>query len=135
MPSKDTAKVIEFPSIDEMRKSVDQLTKDLEEGVQDLGRRAAKALPEERRKQVDEVIDRLGSVRGNVEESITTLRARSGKQTGEFFTGIESDLKGYVEALFKRFKLPVRSDLNSLKRRLTAIERRLDTVEKARNAA
>lgn len=109
MSKQDSAQVIQFPSIEEVRRSVDQLTKGLEEGVQDLG--------------------------GRIEESINTLRKRGGKQTDKLVAGIEEDLKGYVEALFKRFRFPVRADLNSLKRRLTAIEKRLEAIEKAREAA
>ncbi len=146
MSNSNSAKVLQFPSIEEMRKGVDQLTKGLEEGVQDLGKRAADAIPEKRRKQVDEVIERLGSVRedleerigevrGGVEESISSIRERGGKQTGKFVADLEKEVRAYVEASFKRLKLPVRSDLVSLKRRLSAIERRLDSLEKAGNAA
>jgi polyhydroxyalkanoate synthesis regulator phasin len=45
-------------------------------------------------------------------------------------SGIEKEARKYVATVLKRLQVPVRSDLEAIKRRLGALERRLTDIEK-----
>ena len=109
-------------------------------------------MPVAQRKQVDEAIDRLADVRGDlnkvvdnwrtdvekqfkvirgtVDKRVSTLRKDTDKRRKKAVTGFEKEARKYTSQVFKRLQIPVRSDLNNVKRRLTALERRLTDLER-----
>ena len=104
------------------------------------------ALPEGSRKQVDQVIDRLSDVRGDVnkrvdavrsdlEKQVTSIRKQTEKRSRKLTSVVQKQARKYAEDLFKSLRLPVRKDLDAIKRRLTSIERRIDELAKTRKAA
>jgi polyhydroxyalkanoate synthesis regulator phasin len=133
----------------DLRARVDQLRKE----VESIGKRAAEILPKEQRKQVDGVIDRITSVRddvnkavetwrtdferrfkvvrGTVDKRVTTLRKQTQSNGKRLLDGVEKETRRYIERMFKQLKLPVRGDLDALKRRVAALERRLEELEKS----
>ena len=139
-------------AIEDIRGRVDQLRQDVEEAVGTLGKRAVKVLPREQQKVVDDVVDRVSNVGKDLNKTVDTWRsdlekrfqavtttvdrriAKIRKETESrsktFAKNVEKDLRKYVNQAFKRMQLPVRTDLDSVKRRLTAIERRLTAIEK-----
>jgi polyhydroxyalkanoate synthesis regulator phasin len=139
-------------SLDDLRKRADRVRKDLEDTVESLGKRAAGFLPASQRKQVDEVLDRLSEVRGDlnktveawrkdfdkqfkvmrgtVDKRVTKLRKQTEKRGQKAISEIEKEARKYTARAFKRLQIPVRSDIESIKRRLTALERRLTAIEK-----
>lgn len=139
-------------SLEDLRKRADRLRKDLEDTVESLGKRAAGFLPAPQRKQVDEVLDRLGEVRGDVNKTVdawrkdfekqykvvrgtvdkrvTRLRKQTEKRGQKVVSELEKEARKYTARAFKRLQIPVRSDIESIKRRLTALERRLTAIEK-----
>jgi len=143
------ASVLAFP---DLRARVQRLRKDVEDAVETIGKRAVEILPDSQRKQVDEVIDRINSVRGDVNKTVGGWRTdldkrfkvvrgtvdkrisvlRKQTQTGGkgLIDGVEKEARKYVERMFKQLKLPVRGDLDALKRRVSALERRLEEIEK-----
>jgi ABC-type transporter Mla subunit MlaD len=145
---KSTAKVT---SIHEVRSRVGKIRQDVEEVVDNLRKRAVRALPAGQRKQVDEVFDRISSVghdvnktvggwradlekqfrtlRGTVDKRVTTIRKQTESRSRTLLTSVEEDVRKYVDGVFKRFQLPVHSDIEGIKRRLGAIERRLASLE------
>jgi hypothetical protein len=151
---KSTAKVT---SIHEVRYRVGQLRQDVEEVVGNLRKRAVRALPAGQRKQVDEVFDRITSVghdvnktvggwradlekqfrmlRGTVDKRVTSIRKQTESRSRTLFSSVEDDVRKYVDGVFKRFQLPVYSDIEGIKRRLGAIERRLGHIEKHESRA
>lgn len=151
---KSTAKVT---SIHEVRYRVGQLRQDVEEVVGNLRKRAVRALPAGQRKQVDEVFDRITSVghdvnktvggwradlekqfrmlRGTVDKRVTSIRKQTESRSRTILTSVEADVRKYVDGVFKRFQLPVHSDIEGIKRRLGAIERRLAQLEKHESRA
>ena len=103
-------------------------------------RQAVDSLPESSRKQVDGLLDRVNAVSGDVnktvdewrsdlEKRVTTLRKETESRRKKFVTNFEKQTRRYVERVFKQFKLPVRGDVDSVKRRMTALERRVAELE------
>jgi hypothetical protein len=138
--------------IADIRARADQLRKDVADAVETIGKRAVDILPDSQRKQVDDVLDRINSVaggvnktvgswrsdiektfkvvRGTVDKRVTKLRKETQSRSKGVIDGVEKEARRYVERLFKQLKLPVRGDLDSLKRRVSALERRIDELEK-----
>jgi hypothetical protein len=139
--------------LNDLRARVDQLRKDMEGAVEQIGKRAADILPDSQRKQVDEVIDRINSVRGDVNKAVgswrtdferrfkvvrgtvdkrvTTFRKQTQSNGKRLLDGVEKETRRYVERMFKQLRLPVRGDLEALKRRVAALERPLEEIEKS----
>jgi polyhydroxyalkanoate synthesis regulator phasin len=129
----------------------------MEGAVGTIGKRAAGMLPRSQRKQVDEVIDRINSVRGDVNKAVetwrsdferrfkvvrgtvdkrvTTLRRQTESNGKRLLDGVEKETRRYIERMFKQLRLPVRGDLDALKRRVSALERRLEQLEKSEKRA
>ena len=139
-------------SVTDIRSRVDRIRQDVEEAVDTLRKRAVRVLPPTQRKQVDEVFDRITSVshdvnktvghwradlekrfrviRGTVDKRVSTLRRRTSTQGRSLVSTIESDVRKAVDGVFRRFQLPVHADIETIKRRLALIERRLAALEK-----
>ena len=144
-------------SIVDIRSRVDRIRHDVEEAVGTLRKRAVRALPPQQRKQVDEVFDRLTSVshdvnktvghwradlekrvrviRGTVDKRVNTLRKRTRAQGRTLVNGLEGDVQKYVAGIFRRLQIPALGDVESIKRRLSLIERRLAALEKGERRA
>ena len=144
-------------SIVDIRSRVDRIRHDVEEAVGTLRKRAVGALPPQQRKQVDEVFDRLTSVshdvnktvghwradlekrvrviRGTVDKRVNTLRKRTRAQGRTLVNGLEGDVQKYVAGIFRRLQIPALGDVESIKRRLSLIERRLAALEKGERRA
>ena len=144
-------------SIDELRARVERLRHEVEDAVETIGKRAVGVLPEGQRKQVDEVVGRLNAVRGDVNKTVDTwrsdlekrfkvlrgtvdkrvssVRKQTQTRSKKIVSGVEKDVRKYVAQVFKRLQIPVRTDLELVKRRLTAIERRLTEIEGRRSRA
>lgn len=140
-------------SVDEIRNRVERIRQDVEEAVETIGKRAAGYLPETQRKQVDEVIDRITEVRddmnkavdswrtdiekqfsvirGTVDKRVTSIRKQTETRRKKAVSGFEKEARKYTKQVFKTLQLPVRSDVDGIKRRLTALERRITAIEKA----
>lgn len=144
-------------SITDIRSRVDRIRQDVEEAVDTLRKRAVGALPPPQRRQVDEVFDRLTSVshdvnktvghwradlekrfrvvRGTVDKRVRTIRKRTQTQGRTLVSGFEGDLRKIVDGIFRRFQIPVHADIETIKRRLSLIERRLGALEKGEQRA
>ena len=144
-------------SITDIRSRVDRIRHDVEEAVGTLRKRAVRALPVTQRKQVDEVFDRLTSVsqdvnktvghwradlekrfrviRGTVDKRVNTIRKRTRSQSRTLVNGLEGDVRKYVDGIFRRLQIPVFGDIETIKRRLSMIERRLASLEKGERRA
>ena len=138
--------------IRELRNRVEQLRKDVEGAVETISKRAVDILPDSQRKQVDGVLDRLSSVRGDVNKAVdawrsdiekrfkvvqgtvdtrvTSLRKETQSRGRRLVDTLEKETRRYVERAYKQLKLPVRGDLDALKKRVSALERRLEEIEK-----
>lgn len=141
----------------DIRQRVERIRKDVEGAVETIGKRAVDILPRQQRKQVDEVLDRINSVRGDVNKAveswrtdleksfkvvrgtvdkrITILRKETQSRGQNVLGTVEKETRRYVERVFKQLKLPVRGDVDALKRRLNTLERRVDELEKSEGRA
>lgn len=139
-------------SLEDLRDRADRIRQDVEEAVETISKRAVGYLPDAQRKQVDEVIDRLADVRddvtkvvdswrtdvekqlkairGTVDKRVTSIRKQTETRRKKAVTGFEKEARKYASSVFKRLQIPVSSDLNNIKRRLSAIERRITALEK-----
>jgi polyhydroxyalkanoate synthesis regulator phasin len=139
--------------IGELRARVDQLRRDVEDAVESIGKRAVDSLPPSGRKQVDDVLGRINSVRGDVNKAVdawrsdlehrfkvvrgtvdkrvSTIRKRTESGSKKLVGGVEKRTRKYTERFFKQLRLPVRGDVDALKRRLTQLERRIEDLEKS----
>lgn len=144
-------------TVTDIRSRVDRIRQDVEEAVGTLRKRAVRVLPPSQRKQVDEVFDRITSVgqdvnktvghwradlekryrviRGTVDKRVNTLRKRTETQGRSLVSNLEGDVRKAVSGVFRRFQLPVYSDIETIKRRLSVIERRLGALEKGERRA
>jgi len=144
-------------ALDDLRARVDRLRRDVEDAVETLGKRAVEILPDGRRKQVDDVLDRISAVRGDVNKAVdswrsdiekrfkvvrgtvdkrvTTLRKETENRSKRLAGSVEKQTRRYVSLLFKRLHLPVRNDIDALKRRIGGLERRLEQLEKSAKRA
>ena len=147
----------EIPGWEALGTRFEQVTADINETVESLTKRATDLLPEAGRRQLDGALDqvtelredvtkRFDGVRGDVEERIDDVRGSFDKQIASLrketdarrkaaVTSVERTARKQAETLFKRLSLPVQSDLNTLKRRLTVIERKIDALAKEGRAA
>jgi polyhydroxyalkanoate synthesis regulator phasin len=143
---------LSIPFIDDIGEVVGKLRKDVEAAVERAGKKAVGMLPKSSRKQVDSVIDRIDEVRGGVnkrvdtlsadirkrfkivqgtiDKRVTSLRKETDTRRKQAVSAIEKEARKRVEVMFKWLSLPVRTDIEAVKRRLTALERRLDAIEK-----
>ena len=158
MPKKKSRKgAARVATVTDIRSRVDRIRQDVEEAVDTLRKRAVRALPATQRKQVDEVFDRITSVshdvnktvghwradiekrfrviRGTVDKRVNTIRKRTSTQGRSLVSNLEGDVRKAVNGFFRRLQLPVNGDIETIKRRLALIERRLSALEKAEQRA
>jgi BMFP domain-containing protein YqiC len=143
--------------LNEIRQRVGRIRKDVEGAVETIGKRAVDILPRQQRKQVDEVLDRINSVRGDmnkaveswradleksfkvvrgtVDKRILALRKETQSRSQTLAGTVEKETRKYVERVFKQLRLPVRGDVDGLRRRLNALERRVQELEKSEGRA
>lgn len=69
-------------------------------------------------------------MRGTVDKRVNSIRKETASQRRKIFTSVEKQTRKYVEQVFKQFKLPVRGDVDAVKRKLTVLERRIQELEK-----
>ncbi len=140
------------PLFGNVTNTVDRVRGEVEGAAERFGRRAVSMLTEQQQDQVDKVIDSIGEVRedlnGRVDElreqieerlddvrtqldkRVTGLRKETNGRRRELTSSAQKEAGKLATRLAKWLKLPVRGDVDSVKRRLTAIERRIDSLEK-----
>jgi len=148
---------VNIPTIDELTERANRLRKDAEEVALRLGRTARGYLPEQGQRGVDTVIDQVSSVsddisgrvddlrddiqgrisglRKDVDSQVKSLRKQVESRRKKAVTAVERGTRKQVEVIFKRISLPVRGDIDAIKRRMTRIERKLDQVIEGKKAA
>lgn len=142
-----------LPSIDELTNRAEQLRDGVEETARSLGRQAREFLPEPGKRGVDAVLETVNDVTDEVtvrvddlrkvvdtrvntlRKETTKLRKETDKRRKKAVKTVETTGRKQVERLYKRFSLPVSSDLTALKRRMTQIERKLDQLLEEKKAA
>jgi len=149
-PNKHTqASVLQ---LGELRARVDRLRREMEDAVESIGKRAVERLPVRGRRQVDEVLDRISTVRGDVNKTVdawrldlekrfrvvrgtvdkrvSTLRKETRSRSRRLVAMMEKRSRRYIDLMVRQLRLPMRADIDAVKRRLGALERRIEDLEK-----
>jgi hypothetical protein len=141
----------------DLEKRVGRLRKDLERTVDRVSREAARYIPKSSRRQLNQLMDRVGdlggtvtkrltktveTVRSDVEDSVGDLRGTVDKRvkalrkdatdtSTKALETLEKEARKQVERVFRAIGLGVRSDVDGIKKRVANVERRLDEVVEA----
>ncbi|MFT4570441.1 MAG: hypothetical protein ACI8TX_000580 [Hyphomicrobiaceae bacterium] len=137
--NKNTLSISNLLPIEELTDRAERLRDDVEKTARSLGRQARELLPVQGQRSVDAVIDRVSDVTDEVTDRVSDLRkavnSRFGilrketeKRRKKAVKTAETAGRKQVERAYKRLSLPVAGDLTAVKRRLTAIERKLDEL-------
>lgn len=138
----------------QIEKQVGRIRKDIERTAGRVSREAARYIPTSSRRQINEILDRVNdfsgtvskqvtrtveTVRADVEDSVGDLRGTVDKrvkalrkdatETGQkALETLEKETRKQLERVLKAIGLPLRSDLDGIKRRVVALERKLEDL-------
>jgi len=156
MASKAKKIEVTIPGMADIEKRVVRLRKDVERTVGNVSREAARYLPESSKRQIDNLFEKVSdlgdsvtktvtrtvrNVRGEVEDTVEELRGTVDKRVKALrkdtttrgqkaFGTLEKEARKQVERLLKTLGVPVRSDLDGIKRRVGALERKIEELLK-----
>lgn len=147
-----------IPSLSQIEKRVEKqvrrLQKDLRRNVKRASREASKYIPKSSRRQIGDIVDRVNdfgdsvtktvnktvkAVRSDVEDSFEDLRGTVDKRVSAIrkeatdtsrkaIESFEKETRKQFERLFSTIGLPVRSDIDSIRRRVGALERQVEQL-------
>jgi hypothetical protein len=146
-----------IPTLRDLEKRVGRLRKDIERTAGRVTREATRYIPKSRRRQINELVDRVGdlggtvtkrltktveTVRADVEDSVGDLRGTVDKRvkalrkdatdsSAKALETLEKEARKQVERVFRAIGLGVRSDVDGIKKRIANVERRLDDLVEA----
>lgn len=148
MATKAKSKTSTIPTLRDLEKRATRLRKDIEKTANRVSREAARYIPKSSRKQLSDLVEkvedlgktvtkRAKSVRSEVEDTVEDLRHTVDKRVKavrkdatervqETLDTIEKETRQQVERFLKAVGLPVRSDIDGLKRRVGNLERRFE---------
>ena len=135
-------------------KQFGRLRKDLDKAVDRVTREASRVVPKATRRQLNDALGVVSSVggdvtrrvtkavdgvrsevegnleqlRGTVNQRVRTLRKDATQASEKAVADVEKEVRKQAERLFKVLGLPVKSDLDSLKRRIGAVERKIEEL-------
>ena len=152
MATKTKEAAYGIPGFEDLSKQVRRLRKDVEHTVDRVRREATRYLPERSRRQLDDLIDRVSelggtvtktvdNVREDIEERVSDVRATVDKQvrairkdtttrSQQALTTLEKEARKQLERFLKTIGVPLRQDLDGIRRRISAIERKIDELAK-----
>ena len=154
MATRVKKKTSTIPSFRQLEKQVGRLRKDIERTVDRVSREATRYIPTSSRRQLNEIIDNVGDLAGNVSKRVTktvnTVRAdvedsvfdlrgtvdkrvkalrKDAVETSEkVVETVEKEARKQLDRLFKAVGVPLKGDIDVIKRRIAALERKLDDL-------
>lgn len=146
-----------IPTFGQLEKQVTSIRKDIERTVDRVTREAARYIPETSRRQIgdlydrvtdifgdnakivtkkveevrDEVEDTVEDLRGTVDKRVKTIRKDAAKSSKKAFASLETlekEARKQVERVLGVIGVPVRGDLDNIKRRISALERKINAL-------
>jgi DNA anti-recombination protein RmuC len=148
MATKAKSKASTIPTLRDLEKRAARLRKDLEKTANRVTREAVRYIPKSSRRQFNELLekaedlgktvtkrakgvrseveDAVEDLRGTVDKRVKTLRKDTTDRAQEALDTIEKETRKQVERLLKAIGLPVRSDVEAIKRRVGNLERRFE---------
>jgi len=150
--AKKTATTI--PSFRQLEKRVGKLRKDIERTVDRVGREASRYIPAANRRQLNDLFENVNdfagtvskqvtktvkTVRADVEDSVGDLRGTVDKRVKELrkdavengqkaFDSVEKEARKQLDRFLRAIGVPLRADVDAVKRRLGALERKIDDL-------
>lgn len=124
-----------IPTLEDLSRQAESLRSDVEATALRLGRQARGFLPEQGQRGLDVVINGITDVRDDATKRVDTLRKDIDTRRKQTVTTVEREARKRVESLYKRVSLPVRGDLDAIKRRITRLERKIDQLLEEKSAA
>ena len=154
MATRVKKKTSTIPSFRQLEKQVGRIRKDLERTVDRVSREAARYIPKSSRRQLNELLDNVGdlagtvtkrvtktvnTVRADVEDGVFDLRGTVDKRVKSLgkdavenvekvYDTVEKEARKQIERLFKAVGVPLKGDIDVIRRRITALERKLDDL-------
>jgi DNA anti-recombination protein RmuC len=148
--AKAKKKTTTIPSLRQIEKQVGRLRKDLERTANRVTREAVRYIPKSSRRQLEDLVEgvndfsetvtkRVGNVRSDIEDTVSDLRGTVDKRvktirkdvterSEKALETIEKETRKRVERFLGAIGLPVRSDLDGIKRRVGALERQVEQL-------
>lgn len=152
MATRAKKKTTTIPTFRQLEKQVGRLRKDIERTVDRVSREATRYIPTSSRRQINEILDKVGDLSGtvtkrvtktvktvaaDVEDSVGDLRGTVDKRvkaltkdatatSQKALETLEKETRKQVERFLKAIGLPVRSDLDGITRRVGALERKVE---------
>ena len=139
-----------IPSFRQIEKQVGRLRKDLEKTAKGVTREAARYIPKSSRRQFNDFVERVSDlgdtvtkqvknvradvedtvfdIRGTVDKRVKAIRKDATERTEKTLETIEKETRKRFERFLGAFGLPVRSDLDGIKRRIGALERQVEQI-------
>ena len=150
MAARAKKKATTIPAFRQLEKQVSRLRKDLERTVDRVGREAARYIPKSSRRQFDDILGKVGDLgdtvtktvkgvradvegtvedlRGTVDKRVQALRKDATESSQKALESVEKETRKQVERFLRAIGLPVRSDLDAIKRRVSALERQVEQL-------
>jgi polyhydroxyalkanoate synthesis regulator phasin len=146
MATKKIETLFAIPTLQDLTTQADNFRSEFEASAARLGRQARGFLPEQGQRGLDVVVDGITDVREDTTKRVVALRkeldSRLAGVTKEItarrkktVTTIERETRKRVESVYKRISLPVRGDLDGIKRRITRLERKIDQLLEEKSKA
>jgi hypothetical protein len=139
-----------IPSFRQIEKQVGRLRKDLEKTAKNVTREAARYIPKSSRRQLSDLVERVSDLgetvtkqvkgvrsdvedtvfdfRGTVDKRVKAIRKDAAERSEKALETIEKETRKRFERFFGAIGLPVRSDLDGIKRRVGALERQVEQL-------
>jgi polyhydroxyalkanoate synthesis regulator phasin len=154
MATRAKKKTTTIPTFRQLEKQVSRLRKDLERTVDRVSREAARYIPSQSRRQFGDILDRVNDLgdtvtkrvtktvkgvradvedtvedlSGTVEKRVKALRKDATAAGQKALDTIEKETRKQVERLLSVFGLPARGDIDGIKRRVGALEHKVDEL-------
>jgi polyhydroxyalkanoate synthesis regulator phasin len=143
-----------IPSFGQIEKQVGRLRKDLERTVDRVGRQATRYIPKSSRRQINEIIDNVGDLAGNVSKRVTktvetvradvedsvfdlrgtvdkrvkALRKDAVDRSEKAVETVEREARKQLERVLRVLGVAQKADVDGVKKRLTALERKVEDL-------
>jgi hypothetical protein len=148
--AKAKKKTTAIPSFRQIEKQVGRLRKDVERTANRVSREALRYIPKSSRRQLSDFVERVSDLgetvtkrvtdvrtdvedtvfdfRGTVDKRVKAIRKDASDRSEKAFETIEKETRKRFERFFSAIGLPVRSDLDGIKRRVGALERQVEQL-------
>ncbi|MGH7819959.1 MAG: phasin family protein [Candidatus Binatia bacterium] len=122
------AKSTAMKGLEQVQSSIRDLQREGEKFLGRMRKEAVNLVPKEQRKRLEDLVAQATRIRNDVqkraEKALKDLESRAEK----LFRQLEARAEKRIEPLVRRLNVPSRSEIDSLARRVSSLERRLDEI-------